>query len=460
MTQLIFFRALQGIGGGAMMVNSFAIIGEVFPPAERGKYQGIIGGVFGLSSVAGPLLGGWITDNTSWRWVFYVNIPIGIIALVILYTALPKMIARFRDKKIDWWGAIFITGALVPLLVSLVWGGSVYAWSSWQVISCLITSVISLVLFTRIEKTASNPILSPGLFHNRIFVISSLSLFITNMGMFGAIVYIPVFSQGVIGGSATHAGLVLTPLMLSLVTASTISGRIISKTGRYKFISIAGTAIILAGLFFFSTINTETGNGGLIIRMIILGAGLGSTMPIFTLAVQSAFPNERLGEVTAGTQLFRNVGGTVGTAVLGGIMNMRLGSQLEHMNNEPFFSELSRLDLSKTGLHADATIIQVVLNPDSREQIRSILNKNAEGHSSMITHFEHFIYTAKNAFSRSVDDVFLVAGSVMIIALVLVCFLPEIPLRKSHRPALEEMGIELEEEFGQSDEGHQPGKQN
>ncbi|MFL5809404.1 MAG: MFS transporter, partial [Flavisolibacter sp.] len=203
MTQLIFFRGLQGIGGGAMMVNSFAIIGDVFPPAERGKYQGMIGGVFGLSSVAGPLLGGWITDNTSWRWVFYVNIPLGIIAIIVLSAALPKIPVHARNRKIDWLGGLFITTALVPLLLSLVWGGSVYQWSSWQIIASLALSFVSLFIFIQNEKRVQNPILSLGLFTNKVFLVSVCALFFTAMGMFGAILYVPIFSQGVIGGSAT-----------------------------------------------------------------------------------------------------------------------------------------------------------------------------------------------------------------------------------------------------------------
>lgn len=456
MTQLIFFRALQGIGGGAMMVNSFAIIGEVFPPAERGKYQGMIGGVFGLSSVAGPLLGGWITDHTSWRWVFYVNIPVGIIAMIVLSAALPKIAAHLRNKKIDWWGSLFITISLVPLLLSLVWGGSLYAWSSWQIISCLVTSIISLIIFIRVENRAINPILSPGLFRNRVFVVSVCTLFLTTMGMFGAIVFIPVFSQGVIGGSATHAGMVLTPLMLSLIAASTISGRIISKTGRYKFLAIAGIAIILVGLFYFSTINIHTRNGDLIVRMIILGIGLGTTMPIFTLAVQSAFPRERLGEVTAGTQLFRNIGGTVGSAVLGGIMNMRLSTEMDSMKNEPFLTEIQKFKPAGSPQALNGSFIQSVLNPESQQQIRGMLGKLPAGdHPVVMNDFDHFINSSKLAFSRAVDDVFLVAGAVTLVAFFLVFFLPEIPLRASHKPALEEAGVELEDELGQSDEEYQ-----
>jgi EmrB/QacA subfamily drug resistance transporter len=459
MTQLIFFRAIQGIGGGAMMVNSYAIIGEIFPPAERGKYQGMIGGVFGLSSIAGPLLGGWITDNFSWRWVFYVNIPLGIIALIVLASALPKLVAHARSRIIDWWGALFIIATLIPLLLALVWGGSVYGWSSMMIIGSFIISIVSLIIFISIERKTTNPILSLGLFKNRVFVVSVCCLFFTTMAMFGAIVYIPIFSQGVIGRSATHAGLVLTPLMISLITASTVSGRIISRTGKYKALAIGGTAIILAGLIFFSTVDSTTTNGGLVLRMVILGIGLGTTMPIFTLAVQSAFPKERLGEVTAGSQLFRNVGGTVGTAVLGGIMNIRLTEQMDQLKQEPFLAEMKQFDLGQTTSHFDGSFIQSVLNQDNQQHVRTLLDKlPPASHSTVLTHFNQFVNSAKGAFSDAVSDVFLVASGLISVAMILVCFLPQIPLRSSKMPVVEEAGILLDDELGQNDEEHQPRK--
>lgn len=457
MTQLILFRGLQGIGGGAMMVNSFAIIGDVFPPAERGKFQGYIGGVFGLSSIAGPLLGGWITDNASWRWVFYVNIPLGIIAIAVLASTLPKIAAHTRDKKIDWWGGLFILTTLVPLLLSLVWGGSVYQWSSWQIISSLVLAIVSLVIFIRIEKSTTNPILSLQLFQNKVFLVSVCALFLTSMGMFGAIIYIPIFSQGVIGGSATHAGLVLTPMMLALITASTISGQIISRTGKYKMLAIAGTAITVAGLFYFSTMDIHTTNISLITRMVVLGIGLGSTMPIFTLAVQSAFPKERLGEVTAGSQLFRSVGGTVGTAILGGIMNSRLTAQMGRLQNEPFVAQLKQFDNGNMASHFDGSFIQTVLNKDAQQHFKDMLAKvPVPYHESAMNNFNHFIASAKVSFSDAVDSVFLVAACLMIAALVIVFFLPEIPLRKSDRPAMEEAGMMLEDELGNADDDCQP----
>jgi EmrB/QacA subfamily drug resistance transporter len=457
MTQLILFRGLQGIGGGAMMVNSFAIIGDVFPPAERGRYQGMIGGVFGLASIGGPLLGGWITDNASWRWVFYVNIPLGIIAILVLAGTLPKLGKYITDKKIDWWGAFFILTTLVPLLLSLVWAGSIYSWMSWQIISSLTLAIASLFIFVRIETRTSNPILSLALFRNRVFLVSVCATFLTSMGMFGAIIYVPVFSQGVIGGSATHAGLVLTPMMLALVTASALSGQIISKTGKYKWLAVTGMVITVASLFYFSTVDSHTSNGALIARMILLGLGLGSTLPIFTLAVQSAFPKNRLGEVTAGTQLFRSVGGTVGTAVLGGIMNARLGSQMQELQDEPFIAQARQMNLGNKSSGIDGSFIQNILNQNNQQHIRGLLSNLPGGaRQTAEKNFDHFLLSAKTAFGHAVDSVFLVAACLMTVALIFVFFLPEIPLRKSERPAMEEAGVILEDELGQSDRKNQP----
>lgn len=457
MNQLIAFRAIQGIGGGAMMVNSFAIIGDVFPPAERGKFQGYIGAVFGLSSIAGPLLGGWITDHTNWRWVFYVNIPLGIVAFTVLTYTLPKITGSLRDKKIDWWGAFFITLALVPLLLSLVWGGSVYAWQSVQIISALALSVVAFFIFIFVEKRAANPILALGLFKNRVFVVSVTCLFLTAMAMFGAIMYVPIFSQGVIGGSATHAGLVLTPMMLSMVTASTLSGQLISKTGKYKLLAIIGTAFITAALFFFSTIDEHTSSGGMIFRMILFGLGLGATTPIFTLAVQSAFPKERLGEVTAGSQLFRSVGGTVGTAILGGILNSRLSVHMDNLVADPFVQEMNQLGMAREGSHFSGSFIQNVLNRENQEAIRALFSKvPAAMQSSINADFVHFIDKAKHAFSDSVGSVFFTGACFMVLSFIVVLFLPEIPLRKTDRPMMEEAAVELEDQFGHSDQESQP----
>ncbi|MDB5195508.1 MAG: yusP/MdtP-like protein [Parcubacteria group bacterium] len=394
MLQLILFRGIQGIGGGAIMVTSIALIADIFPPAERGKWQGLIGAAFGVASIAGPLLGGWITDSVSWRWVFYVNIPLAILAIVVLLATLPKIARRAEKIRVDYLGALLIATTLVPFLLAMVWGGSTYPWTSGEILSLFGVAFVSLFFFVWREESIPEPILSLRLFMSRTFSVSVLSTFLTAMGMFGAIVYIPLFSQTILHSSATGAGLALTPMMLALVVSSAASGQIVSRTGNYKWLVICALGLGTIAVFLFSTISPATTTLGLALRMVLLGLGLGPTMSTFTLVVQSAFEARQTGEVTAAVQMFRNIGGTVGTATLGGIMNAELAQRL------------------------------------------------ASGATQAV------------AFSGAVDRVFLIGSAFMALAFLIVLALPQISLRKSNRPALEEMGVEMEDEFGQTDAVH------
>jgi EmrB/QacA subfamily drug resistance transporter len=460
MTQLIFFRGIQGIGGGAIMVNSFAIVGDLFPPAQRGKYQGLLGAVFGVTSVIGPLLGGWLTDSFSWRWIFYVNIPLGLAALAVMAAALPRKISsahEIKSRSIDYLGAVLITLTLVPLLLALVWGGSEYAWGSVMIIGLLAGAAASLILFIWRERKARDPILSLGLFRNKVFSVSVVAVFFSALGMFGSILFIPVFAQGVTGVSATNSGLILMPMSLAMVSASIISGQLVSRTGNYKILAILGMMGATIGMILFSQIDQNTTSGGLVMRMIIIGLGLGITMPIFTLAVQNAFSQARLGEVTAGIQLFRSVGGTVGAAVLSGVMNAGLAGQLTDINNDPFIKAIQQISPA-TPVHIDGNTIQAFLSSDGQAQIQNLIAQApAAVQDQLNAAFAGFLETLKSAYSVSIDQVFIIGALLLGTATAAVFLLPQIALRKTHHhPAAEEAGIMLDLELGQSDKRHEP----
>jgi EmrB/QacA subfamily drug resistance transporter len=391
MAELIGFRALQGIGAGMLMSNAFAVIGDLFTPAERGRWQGIIGGVFGLASVIGPLLGGYLTDHASWRWNFYINVPVGILAFFMISSLMPHIESDKKNQKIDYLGAGLLAGGLSSLLLGFVWGGNQYAWGSFEVVGILALSAVLLASFTWVEhRHAKDPILPLSLFKNQIFSLSMLIVFLIGIAMFGAILYIPLFAQDVLGRSATNSGVILTPMVLSLVIVSVFAGQLVSRTGRYKIPAIAGMALVTIGLLWLGSVNTATTGAQLTERMILVGAGLGFGMPIFNLIVQNAFPHSLLGIATASTQLFRSIGATIGVAIMGSLLNNHLAHQL-----------------SGSGLHVSASQLQTLNSSNTPPALRA-------------------------ALSSSISHVFLIGGLIVSLAFFATFFLKEIPLKTSH----------------------------
>jgi EmrB/QacA subfamily drug resistance transporter len=327
MTQLVLYRAFQGLGGGGLMVLSQAIIGDVVSPRQRGKYQGAFGAVFGVSSVAGPLLGGFFVDNLSWQWVFYVNLPIGIIALIVVAIVLPKTTVAGRPI-IDYAGIALLAAAASCIVLGTSLGGTVWAWDSAQVLALIIGFVVLVVGFILVEQRVREPVMPPRLFRNRVFVISSAIGFVVGFAMFGAITFLPLYMQQVRGVSATESGLRLVPLMAGLLLTSLASGQIISRTGRYRLFPILGCGCFTVGLLLLSRLDQNTGVVESSLYMFILGIGLGMVMQVLVLVVQNAVEYRDLGTATSAATFFRTIGSCIGVAVFGTVFTTELGKRL------------------------------------------------------------------------------------------------------------------------------------
>ncbi|MDQ1403050.1 MAG: hypothetical protein QOG03_1366 [Actinomycetota bacterium] len=330
MGQLIAFRALQGIGAGGLMATAQAIIGDIVSPRDRGKYQGYLGGVFAFSSVIGPLLGGFFVDHLSWRWVFYINVPVGIMALVITSMVLNLPYKRV-EHRIDYLGSALIMGAASSIILVTVWGGSQYAWSSPTIIGLGILGVVLLAAFFWQEGRAEEPVIPLRLWRNPVFSVATGLEFLVGFAMFGALIYLPLYLQTVGRASATNSGLLILPLMAGLMTSSISSGRIITRTGRYKIFPVCGTAIMALGVYLLSTMGVGTSRIQSSIYMLVLGLGLGMIIQVMVLAVQNSVEHRDLGTATGVESFSRSMGSSFGVAVFGAILNNRLAYHLPRL---------------------------------------------------------------------------------------------------------------------------------
>ena len=421
---LVLGRAIQGLGMGTIMPLSQTIIGDIIPARQRGKYQGLMGAVFGVTSVAGPLAGGVITDHWGWRWLFFAAVPIGVVATVVIARFLHLPHER-RDARIDYLGIATLTVALVSLLLATSFGGTTYPWGSVEILGLYAVGVVALVAFVLVELRAEEPVLPLRLFRSSVFTASNIASFAVSMVMFGSIIYIPVYAQGVLGVGATDSGLILMPLMLGLIVMGILSGLVITRTGRYKAIMVTGVVVMGGGLYLLTGLGADSTQTQLTLAMVVLGIGLGMAMQQYTLVVQNSVARADLGVATASTQFFRNVGSTVGIAVFGTVMTSGLAAAISsHLPAEV-----------AAQMPAEAVDAGSVLDPAALEGLPPVVAT-----------------AVRQGLADQLHEVFLLTLPIVVLVLLATIAIKAMPLRDSVSdvPVAEEVGHELLDSLAQS----------
>jgi len=424
MESLIVFRALQGFGGGMIFASVFSSIGDIFPPADRSKYVGMFTGVFSLASILGPTLGGFLTDNGGWRWVFYINVPFCLIAIPAIWWNLPSVHGVNRPK-IDWLGAGILSAAAVLLLLAFEWAGKTYAWSSPQIIGLLAGAAVAIGAFVLQERRHPEPILPLFLFKNRVFLLSNVLVFTLGMGMFGALQYLGLFVQTALGKSATASGVISTPQSLGLLVTSIIGGQVIARTGRYKRQTIAGAFLILVAMLFFRMLQVDTPEWHISAFMVVLGLGFGLVMPTLTLSVQNALPYQYLGVASSSSQFFRQIGSVFGIALFAVILTNSYESS--------FKSEIPPASQAILGPQLMQTFQDptLPLNPALFGAVQRQVLALPDGQQLL----DSAVAAQKESVASAVRDIFLGATIVAVIGLVLCFLLKEVPLRRDFKSA-------------------------
>lgn len=426
--QFITYRGIQGVGAGIIQSTAFIAVGDLFAPRERGKWMGLMTAVFGFSSVIGPTLGGYMIDHMDWHWLFWVFLPLGIVAFVMIMMLFPK-IERKPSVRIDYLGSLFLTLCIVPMLLAFSWAGTQYAWGSSQILGLLAFSIVMGVIFIIIERKAQSPILPLELFKNGVVTISNIIGFIMNFGMMGALIYLSFFVQGVLGISPTYAGYVTMPMSIVMVITSAIAGQLIAKSGKYKRYALIGVPIMVLGMGIMVVMNSVA---MAVLSMIVFGLGLGLGMPVFSLATQNAVSHTELGAVTATSQLFRNLGGTIGIAVMGTVMSNTLKDNLTDALQSPSLAGLAKLSPEVSQKMLSFANPRTLMDKPALEATQASLPADAQ------PVFVQMIDSIRGALGDTLSTVFLTGAIVTTVAFLLVFFLKELPLRTSNQtPAVQ-----------------------
>ncbi len=450
MNQLIAFRAFQGLGAAALLPIAIAVVGDLFTPRERGKWQGITGGVFGLASILGPAAGGWITDNASWRWVFYVNLPIGIVALLVLIFLMPSLHSRSAKVRIDYVGALLLVAGTVPMMLGFTWAGTQYDWISPQILGLFVGSLVSFVLFfvyeRYLERRNEQPIIDPSLFKSAIFDVSVVITMITSMAMFGGLFFLPLFAQGILGISAANSGLLLSPLMVALILGSVISGQLVSRFGKYKWIAIVGAIISIGGALLLLRLNVDSSANDLWISMVVLGFGIGLGLSLYTIIVQNALSN-KIGQATAALTFFRQIGSTLALAALGSVMTSTYVPAFRGAVPDQVKQFAAMV---QTTTHQDVLGFfdnpNILLSADANAKVAARFKQMSNG----LQIYDQLMHAVKVGLSQGIHNTFLISAWFLVAAFVAVLFLREIPLggrvsrtmSKDAEKGLEETGEE------------------
>jgi EmrB/QacA subfamily drug resistance transporter len=423
MTQLIVVRGLQGLGFGVMMALSFIVIGDLFPPEERGKYHGLMSAVLAISTIIGPTIGGYLTDYLSWRWCFFINIPLGIIILFLFIFFYPQYRSDYARHRIDYGGVITMILAIVPLMLALTWGGVDYGWFSPTIIGMFVFSAVMIVLFIIVENRAEEPIVLMRLFKSRVVAVSAMASFLMGFMFFSTVTFVPLYFQGVLGASATMSGNFLTPMMLSIAVSSFLCGQVLSRTGGYYRLQGAiGFLIMAVGYFLLSGMTIETSYATTVIYIVLTGFGAGLIFPLHTIAVQNTVPYSVMGVATSMVTLIRTVGGLFGLSIVGSIINNRFTSE--------FAGNLSpevRTVISPEKLASIIDNPQALVNIEARAQLQSLFEGLGTQGTAL---FEQLLSTLQNALNSALTEVFAVCIGVAVLAFVINLFLKGITTHK------------------------------